>query len=84
MMVADVTLVPDLQVSAPRVQFETVPYAFGDYFTEPNWDISPDGKYFVMIRGSQEEAAGSQDTSANRLKLITNFFAELNRKVTTR
>jgi serine/threonine-protein kinase len=84
MMVADVTLVPDLQVSAPRVQFETVPYAFGDYFTEPNWDISPDGKYFVMIRASQEPTDASQGNSANRLKLVTNFFAELNQKVAKR
>jgi Tol biopolymer transport system component len=84
MMVADVTTDPQLQVTAPRVLFENIPYAFGDYYTQPNWDITPDGKYFIMIRAAQADAPGKPDPSANRLKLITNFFAELSQKARKR
>jgi Tol biopolymer transport system component len=75
---------PDLQVSAPRVLFDSIPYSLGDYYTEPNWDISPDGKYFVMIRAEQGGASGASNIDANRLKLITNFFTELRQRVARR
>jgi hypothetical protein len=61
--------------------FVRIPYAMGDFYTEPNWDISLDGKYFVMICAEQGGAPGASNVDANRLKVITNHFAELRHKV---
>ena len=49
MMVVDVSTSPDLTLSQPRVLFEQR-YAFGSAQTIPNYDVSPDGQRFVMVK----------------------------------
>ena len=51
MMSVSVETTPKLSLGAPRVLFD-LRYAFGSGITIPNYDISPDGKTFVMVRRS--------------------------------
>ena len=74
MMVVDVTTSPDLTLSQPRVLFEQR-YAFGSAQTIPNYDVSPDGQRFVMVK--DESASG-------RLNVVLNWFEELKRLAPTR
>jgi len=54
----------------PRLLFEGQYFAFPGY---SNYDISPDGRRFLMIKES-----GSGDAAAVQVNLITNWFEELN------
>jgi hypothetical protein len=68
MMAVDVTTTgPDLTLSKPRVLFEQR-YAFGSAQTIPNYDVSPDGQTFVMVK---------DDSSSDRLNIVLNWFEEL-------
>ena len=69
MMVVDVATSPTLTLSQPRVLFEQR-YAFGSAQTVANYDVSPDGQRFVMIR---------DDSSAGHFNLVLNWFDELRR-----
>lgn len=69
MMVVDVSTNPDLKLSAPRLLFEQR-YAFGGAQTVPNYDVSADGKRFLMIK---------DESSSGRLNIVLNWFNELNR-----
>jgi len=71
MMVVDLSTSPDLKLSTPRVLFEQR-YAFGSAQTVPNYDVSPDGQRFLMVK---------DESSAGRLNIILNWFDELNRLV---
>ena len=72
-MVADVQLVPAFSASAPRLLFE------GTYKTsfEANFDVSPDGRRFIMIKPATADAASS-------LVVVQNWHEELKRLVATR
>jgi len=69
MMVVDVTTTPEVKLSTPRVLFEQR-YAYGAGITVPNYDVTPDGQHFIMVK---EEVAGG------RLNVVLNWFTELNR-----
>jgi Tol biopolymer transport system component len=69
MMVVDVTTASEVKLSAPRVLFEQR-YAYGAGITIPNYDVTPDGQRFIMVK---DEATGS------RLNVVLNWSAELNR-----
>jgi hypothetical protein len=43
-----------------------------------NYDVAPDGQHFLMVQGSEQEAAPT------RLNVIVNWFEELKRRVPTR
>ena len=73
MMVVDVSTTPDLKLSPPRVLFEQR-YAFGSAQTVANYDVSPDGQRFVMVK---------DDSAAGRINLALNWFEELKRLVPT-
>jgi len=83
MMFVDVRANPKLWASAPapQVLWNSIPYAFGDHYTHPNRDLSPDGKHFVMIRQKQEEKLTDLESGALNLNFIENFFTELKKKV---
>jgi Tol biopolymer transport system component len=70
MMVVDVSATPDLRLSRPRVLFEQR-YAFGTAQTVPNYDVSPDGERFVMVK----------DDSSGRVNVVLNWLEELKRLV---
>jgi Tol biopolymer transport system component len=67
MMAVELKTMPDLVLSSPRVLFERR-YAFGAGITLPNYDVTPDGQRFVMVK--EEDTAG-------RLNIVLNWFANL-------
>jgi serine/threonine-protein kinase len=69
MMAVDVSTGPDVVLSKPRLLFEER-YAYGAGITIPNYDISPDGRRFVMVK---------DEPSAGRLNVVLNWFADLER-----
>jgi WD40 repeat protein len=71
MMVVDVSTSSGITLSRPRVLFEQR-YAFGAAQTVPNFDISPDGQRFVMVK---------DDSASGRINVVLNWFEELKRMV---
>ena len=71
MMVVDVSTSPDLTLSQPRVLFEQR-YAFGSAQTISNYDVSPDGQRFVMVK---------DDSASGRLNIVLNWLEELKARV---
>jgi serine/threonine-protein kinase len=74
MMAVDIATQPSFTVGKPRVLFE------GRYVpppgTSPNYDVSPDGQHFLMIKPSEAgEAAPAQ------INVVLNWFEELKRLV---
>jgi serine/threonine-protein kinase len=73
MMVVDITHQPAFAASVPRVLFKgSYEYTWGEV---PNYDVSPDGRRFLMIQTVEPE------TSPGPIGVITNFFDELRRLV---
>ena len=65
---------PSLILESPRPLFE------GHYFSTygvvgPTWDISPDGKRFLMVKQMSEESENP------KISVIVNWFEELKQKV---
>jgi eukaryotic-like serine/threonine-protein kinase len=76
MMAADVATQPSFAAGKPRVLFE------GQYMpsqgTSPNYDVSPDGQRFLMLKPvEQAQAAPTQ------INVVLNWFEELKQKVPT-
>ena len=76
MMYADVRPKPELWVSEPKVLFK-FPYEVGNIPNIPNWDLSPNGEYWVAVRTNKIPL----DSSDYHLNMIENFFTELKAKV---
>ena len=70
MMVVDIDPSDGLDVSPPRQLFSG-PFRMGF----PNYDVSPDGERFVMVRYGEE--------SIPRINVVQNWFEELKRLVPT-
>jgi eukaryotic-like serine/threonine-protein kinase len=73
MMSVVVSTSPALKLGAPRLLFDS-PYAFGSGITIANYDVSPDGQRFVMVK---------DESGAGRLNVVLNWSEELNRLVPT-
>jgi hypothetical protein len=67
MIVVDISTNPNLTLSQPRMLFEQR-YAFGSAQTVPNYDVSPDGQRFVMVK---------DDSSSGRLNIVLNWQSGL-------
>jgi serine/threonine-protein kinase len=61
-----------LAVGATRLLFEG--RYKEDFFGNPNYDVSPDGQRFLMLKSAQESAP-------SELRLVLNWFQELKEKV---
>jgi serine/threonine protein kinase/Tol biopolymer transport system component len=76
MMAVDITTQPGFSAGKPRVLFE------GRYEpapgTTPNYDVSPDGQRFLMIKAG-ESAQGAP----TQINVVLNWFEELKQKVPT-
>ncbi len=71
MMVVDITYQPAFSASAPHVLFTgNYEYTWGEV---PNYDVSPDGRHFLMIQTVEPE------TNLGPIGIITNWFEELRR-----
>jgi Tol biopolymer transport system component len=76
MMVVEVRSEPAFSSGRPQLVFEG-PY-LTDQFATSNYDISPDGQRFLMIKAVEEEG-GQQD----QINVILNWTEELKRLVPT-
>jgi Tol biopolymer transport system component/DNA-binding winged helix-turn-helix (wHTH) protein len=76
MMAVEITTQPSFAAGKPRVLFE------GKYlpavFTVPNYDVSPDGQRFLMIKPVEQKQAGP-----TQINVVLNWFEELKQKVPT-
>jgi hypothetical protein len=76
MMAVEIAAPPSFTAGKPRVLFE------GHYApppgTTPHYDVSPDGRRFLMIKPNE---AG--DAAPAQINLVLNWFAELKRLVPT-
>jgi Tol biopolymer transport system component len=76
MMAVDIATQPGLAVGKPHMLFE------GPYVptptTSPNYDVSPDGQRFLMLKPIEQ--AGAAPTQIN---VVLNWFEELKQKVPT-
>ena len=74
MMAVDIATQPSFAAGKPRVLFE------GQYeptvFTAPNYDVSPDGQRFLMLKRSEKEAA-----TPTQINVVLNWVEELKRRV---
>jgi len=61
----------------PRMLFKGN-YIMG-YGESPSWDIHPDGKRFLMMKGPQ--AAASANAERRKINIVLNWFEELKQRV---
>jgi serine/threonine protein kinase/Tol biopolymer transport system component len=75
MMAVDVTTQPSFSVGKPRMLFDgpyvPTPRSFPDY------DVSPDGQRFLMLKPSEQAQAPAQ------INVVLNWFEELKQKAST-
>jgi hypothetical protein len=71
MMAVEVSTTQSVVLSPPRVLF-VQRYAYGAGITIANYDVTPDGARFVMIK---------DESTAGRLNIVLNWFEELKRLV---
>jgi hypothetical protein len=76
MMAVDISSKPSFAVGRPRMLFE------GKYEGAPvpvaNYDVSPDGQRFLMLKPSEQEQA-----APTQINVVLNWFEELKQKVPT-
>jgi serine/threonine-protein kinase len=76
MMAVEITTQPSFSASRPRVLFE------GKYelspATSPNYDVSPDGQRFLMLKPNEQEAS-----ALTQINVVLNWSEELKRRVPT-
>jgi predicted Ser/Thr protein kinase len=75
MMAVDVVTQPTFTAGKPRLVFEGR-YVARTGGSPANYDVSPDGQRFLMIKGSEE-------TPATQINIVQNWFEELKQKVPT-
>ena len=75
MMAVETKLKPTFSADKPKMLFE------GSYLptlqTMANYDVTPDGQRFLMVKASE------QDASARQINVVLNWFEELKQKVPT-
>jgi serine/threonine-protein kinase len=73
MMAVEITTQPSFSAGTPKVLFQ------GQYqllsLSTPNYDVSPDGQRFLMLKPDQETQ------SATQINVVLNWFEELKRRV---
>ena len=76
MMAVDIATQPSFTVGKPRILFE------GQYqptpTTSPNYDVSPDGQRFLMLKPS-----AAAEAAPTQINVVLNWFEELKQKVPT-
>jgi len=76
MMAVDIATQPAFTVSKPRMLFDGL-YSPSP-LTTPNYDVSPDGQRFLMLKPSEQTQAG-----LTQINVVLNWFEELKQKVPT-
>ena len=74
MMAVDIATQPGFAAGKPRMLFK------GGYELAPipvtNFDVSPDGQHFLMIKPTEQEQA-----APTQINIVLNWFEELKRRV---
>ena len=76
MMAAAVETEPVFAAAKPKLLFEGH-YETGLYPSLANYDVSPDGRRFLMIKSSEQE------TAATQINVVLNWLEDLKRRVPT-
>jgi eukaryotic-like serine/threonine-protein kinase len=76
MIAVEITTQPNFSVGKPQLLFEG-PYVLGVSGPFPNYDVSPDGQRFLMLKPAEQEQAATQ------INVVLNWFEELKQKVPT-
>ena len=71
MMVVSVQTGPTFKAETPRLLFEGT-YIYGPFNWQSNYDISPDGQQFLMVK---------QVEGQTQINVVLNWFEELKRLV---
>jgi len=74
MMAVEVTTQPTFSAGRPRMLFDAGQY-LPTPVTFPNYDISPDGRRFLMLKDPEQEAPPTE------INVVLNWFEELKRRV---
>ncbi len=78
MMVVSVRNEPTFEAETPTVLFEGS-YSYGRANLTPQYDVSPDGQRFVMIKESSDQG----EKPLTQINVVLNWFEELKRLVPT-
>ena len=72
-----IELSPTFRAGTPAVLFK------GTYFNEtgPQWDVTPDGNRFLMLKPAGASGAAAGDQTRPQIVLVQNWFEELKRLV---
>jgi hypothetical protein len=74
MMAVEIATQPSFAAGKPRMlfegQYQLTPGAF------PNYDVSPDGQSFLMLKPSEQAQA-----APTQINVVLNWFEELKQKV---
>ena len=76
-MAAQVKTEPTFSNSKPKILFQGK-YITG-YSENPEWDISPDGKRFLMIK--PPGITTSEEGRIQKINIVLNWFQELKERV---
>jgi hypothetical protein len=74
MIAVDIATQPGFAAGKPRVLFEG--RSLPTPGTLPNYDVSPDGQRFLMVKATEQEQA-----APTQINVVLNWFEELKQKV---
>jgi hypothetical protein len=81
MMAVDITTQPSFSLGKPRMLFVGTYVSTLNLFPNsvPNYDISPDGQRFLMLKPSEQTSS----SSLTQIVVVENWLEELKQKVPT-
>jgi hypothetical protein len=78
LMAVEVTTEPSFSIGKARKLFEGHYLPNADGFARPNYDVSPDGQHFLMVKPAGEPGRATQ------IEVVLNWTEELKRLVPTK
>ena len=80
-MAVPVKTEPSFSLETPRMMFRGTYASFPLIPYVSNWDISPDGKRFLMIKSSAPSGSASEASGPRKINIVLNWFEELKQRV---
>jgi serine/threonine-protein kinase len=71
---------PTFTAGKPEVLFKGVINPWNESSSLNFWDISPDGKRFLLVRSVESDAGASAAATPAKINVVLNFFEELKQK----
>jgi serine/threonine-protein kinase len=78
-MVVNISTEPTLEIGTPEVVFAGGQYEFGPTGPRANYDVTPDGRRFLMVAGGSLTEA--DEVPSSQINIILNWFEELKERV---